>query len=110
MPEPRRSPKPPVPDPGDLAVVRHTARLARLAVEPDEEQRLAAQFGRILAAFRSLSELDLGDSPSDPPQAAASAARPDETRPSLAPDELLGPAPERVDDFFSVPKTIGGSS
>jgi hypothetical protein len=46
----------------------------------------------------------------EPPEtvAAPGAGRQDTATPSLAPDRLLCNAPERIENFYGVPKTIGG--
>jgi aspartyl-tRNA(Asn)/glutamyl-tRNA(Gln) amidotransferase subunit C len=93
----------------DVDTVRKVAALARLKVAPDEELRLAQQFGRILAAFHELAELDVAGAPEmAAPVRGAAVLRADEARASLPRERLLGGAPEREGEFYRVPKTVGG--
>ena len=93
----------------DTDTVLATARLARLEVGPDEAERLGAQFQRILAAFESLSTLDVeGVEAMTGPCELTDVVREDRPRPSLPPEEALRNAPATVDDHYSVPKTVGG--
>src|SRR5260221_11962697 len=43
----------------DRAQVRHVARLARLALSPEEEERYAAQLGHVLEYIERLSAVDV---------------------------------------------------
>jgi aspartyl-tRNA(Asn)/glutamyl-tRNA(Gln) amidotransferase subunit C len=85
--------------------VQHVARLAELAVEPEELAALTEQMDRIVGFVAQLAELgepDPGASYVAGPERAA--LRPDEVRP---PDLVRPPsalAPEFVDGFFVVPK------
>lgn len=92
-------------DPRQL--VRATAELARLEITDEEAERLAPQFARILEAFRELASLDVeGVSGVARMGGDDAVVRPDEPRPSLPVDAVLDAAPERIDDFFGVPKTV----
>jgi aspartyl-tRNA(Asn)/glutamyl-tRNA(Gln) amidotransferase subunit C len=89
--------------------VRRIASLARLEVREDEAQALATQFERILGQFQVLATLDVsgveeGESPIRP----AEQRRADLPRPSLPVEQALANAPARVEDFYRVPKTVGG--
>lgn len=91
-------------------LVRKMASLARLSFEPEEEARLGEQFQAILGQFEALSELDVeGVEPMTGPLEPEDVLREDEPRESLPVDSALANAPERKDDFYSVPKTIGGA-
>jgi aspartyl-tRNA(Asn)/glutamyl-tRNA(Gln) amidotransferase subunit C len=95
----------------DEELVRRTAELARLSITADEAALLAPQFARILEHFRTLSEVDLeGVEPTTGAFGLRDVLRPDEPRESLSQDAALSNAPERIEDFYSVPKTIGGDS
>ena len=88
-------------------VVRKTAALARLDITAEEVARLAPQFAQILEAFQTISRLDVGAArPMTRAGGEVPRMRPDLERPSLEPDAALGNAPERIEDFYSVPKTI----
>jgi len=85
--------------------VQHVARLAELAVEPDELPALTEQMDRIVGFVAQLAELgdrDTGASYVAGPE--RSALRADVVEP---PDLVRSPAelaPEFVDGFFVVPK------
>ena len=98
-------------EPTPLETVRKMAELARLDIAENEAVHLARDFTSTLAHFRVLSELDLGAVPT-PGTARANVGgrmRSDEPSPPLAPERALANAPERVDDFYRVPKTVGGA-
>ena len=87
--------------------VRRVAALARLRLEPAEEERLTADLDHILEAFARLSTLDTS--------AVAPTAHIEEDRPAFrddvvanppATDALLANAPARDGRFFRVPKII----
>ncbi|HKW60786.1 MAG TPA: Asp-tRNA(Asn)/Glu-tRNA(Gln) amidotransferase subunit GatC [Candidatus Dormibacteraeota bacterium] len=84
--------------------VRHVATLARLGLEPGDEEFYAGQLSGILGHIDRLQQLDTEDIP---PTAqvveVASRLRDDEPRPCLSPDEALANAPARVGGFFRVP-------
>lgn len=93
----------------DVETVRKVAALARLRVAPEEERVLGEQFGRILGAFEELSRLDVGSAPEmAAPTKSADVLRPDEPRPSLPRERLLSGAPASEQEFYKVPKTVGG--
>ena len=98
------------PGPGsDEPDVLHIARLARLAIDPARSHEVGVQFARILEAFKTLATLDVeGVEPMTRPTDFTDVLRDDRERPNLAVDEALANAPARIEDFFSVPKTIGG--
>src|SRR5688500_18472424 len=84
--------------------VLHVAELARLALTPEEVERLGAQLGQILEAVGKVAELDLsGVEPTSHPLDVANVWDEDEPRPSLPLDRALANAPEREDSAFRVP-------
>jgi aspartyl/glutamyl-tRNA(Asn/Gln) amidotransferase C subunit len=95
---------------GRTAALRRVERLARLALEPAREERLAADLERVLAAFESLTAVDVrGLEPLHQPNDGRGSER--DTRrvapePPLDREALLARAPRTRDGFFSVPKTI----
>lgn len=90
-------------------LVRRTAALARLEIPAQERGAYAGQFERILEAFRGLAELDVeGVEPLFSPAAQDDVEREDRERPSLPRAALLEAAPQALDGFFGVPKTLGG--
>jgi len=84
--------------------VRHIALLARLALEPGDEEFYAEQLSGILGHIDRLQELNTDNIP---PTAQivelANTLREDEPRPCLSQAEALANAPAAVDGFFRVP-------
>jgi aspartyl-tRNA(Asn)/glutamyl-tRNA(Gln) amidotransferase subunit C len=90
--------------------VRRIAALARLDVAPAEEAELARQFERILAQFQVLAALDVSAvEAQENPILPADQRRKDEPRPGFTAEQALASAPARVEDFYRVPKTVGGA-
>lgn len=83
--------------------VRHIATLARVALSPEEVERLRVQLSGILEHFQVLNEIDTANVP---PTAQAvnlhSVQRPDEVRPSLPRSEALRNAPRTEDGYIRV--------
>lgn len=86
--------------------VLHVARLARLALTPDEVRTMSHQLSTILSHVEALSTLDLA---AVPPTAhaldLANVSRPDRARPSWSRDEVLANAPDAAGGAFRVPAT-----
>jgi aspartyl-tRNA(Asn)/glutamyl-tRNA(Gln) amidotransferase subunit C len=84
--------------------VRHVALLARLGLEPGDEEFYAEQLSGILGAIDRLQEVDTDDIP---PTAQVveivSRLREDEPRPGLTQAEALANAQAAQDGFFRVP-------
>lgn len=90
--------------------VQSIAELAHLEFSAGELRRLVDQFQRILAYFEQLQQVDtegveptyhgLAEIPDE------GAARPDQVRPSLAPDTVLDGAPKAQGGYFRVPRVI----
>ena len=84
--------------------VRHVAMLARLGLEPGEEDFYAGQLSGILEHIDRLQQLDTEDiPPTEQVVEIASRLREDEPRPCLSQEEALANAPAAVDGFFRVP-------
>lgn len=83
--------------------VRHIATLARVAVSPEEVERLRVQLSGILEHFQVLNDIDTSNVP---PTAQTlnlhSVQRPDEVRPSLPRSEALRNAPRTEDGYIRV--------
>ena len=84
--------------------VRHVAMLARIGLEPGDEEFYAGQLSGILGHIDRLQQLDTEDIP---PTAQvveiASRLREDKPRPSLTQEEALANAPAAVNGMFRVP-------
>jgi aspartyl-tRNA(Asn)/glutamyl-tRNA(Gln) amidotransferase subunit C len=87
--------------------VLHVARLARLALNDDEVERLTHELAAILEAVGVVSELDLADvAPTSHPLDVTNVWGEDEPRPSLALEDVFANAPAREGDLFRVPPTV----
>jgi len=87
--------------------VEHVARLARLALTPEEVERLTGELGVILDHAGDVSALDLGDvEPTAHPLPLVNVLRADEVRPTLDRDEVLAAAPDAEDGRFRVPRIL----
>ena len=84
--------------------VRHVAMLARLGLEPGDEEFYADQLSGILGHIDRLQQLDTEDiPPTAQVVAVASRLRDDEPRPCLSQEDALANAPASVNGFFRVP-------
>ena len=87
--------------------VRRVATLARLRLEPAEEERLTADLAHILDAFVRLQALDTtGVEPTAHVEDTGAGLREDAITNPPAGDALLANAPARDGRFFRVPKII----
>ena len=87
--------------------VKYVAHLARLALAPDEEKKLASQLGNVLGYIEKLKELDMtGVEPTAHAVPMVNVTRPNEIRPSLPHDDALCNAPARANGLFIVPKIV----
>ena len=91
----------------DADEVRRIAKLAHLALSPEEVDRFAGQLDAILAYVEKLGELDTdGVEPTTHAIPVAQPLRPDVPRPSLTREEALRNAPERDEFTFIVPRVV----
>jgi aspartyl-tRNA(Asn)/glutamyl-tRNA(Gln) amidotransferase subunit C len=87
--------------------VKYVAHLARIALSPEEEQKIGTQLGNILEYIEKLKELDVTDvQPTAHAVPLINVMRPDETRPSLSNEEALRNAPAKANGLFLVPKIV----
>ena len=87
--------------------VRHIARLARLRLSPEEEQRYAEQLSAILNYAARLSSIDTSAiSPTATVLPFPAPLRPDEVRPSLDQGRALANAPASEEGLFRVPPVL----
>jgi len=88
----------------DRAQVLHVARLARLRLDDDEVERMAAELSAVLDHFEKIQQLRLDDvEPTSHVVEVSGALRPDEPEPSLPVDVALRSAPDPVQGGFGVP-------
>jgi aspartyl-tRNA(Asn)/glutamyl-tRNA(Gln) amidotransferase subunit C len=99
-----------MPDSGSAVTreeVAHLARLARLALDDDELDRLGGQLDAIVSAISRIGDLDTADvPPTSHPLPLTNVTRPDEVRPSLTAQEALSGAPAEEQQRFSVPRIL----
>ncbi len=87
--------------------VKYVAHLARIALSPDEEQKLSAQLGNILGYIEKLKEADVsGVEPTAHAFPLVNVTRPDEARPSMPHEDALRNAPAKANGLFIVPKIV----
>jgi aspartyl-tRNA(Asn)/glutamyl-tRNA(Gln) amidotransferase subunit C len=84
--------------------VVHVARLARLALDESELERMGEELSAVLDHVDRIRELDLdGVQPTAHAVDLAGVMRPDEPVPGLTHEQALAAAPEPVDGGFGVP-------
>ena len=87
--------------------IQQIAWLARVQLHDGEVQKLANQLDEILQYVRQLQAIPTeGIEPTSHVITLSNITRPDQTCPSLAPDESLNIAPARHGPFFKVPKVV----
>ncbi len=87
--------------------VQYVARLARLNLTKEEEQKFDAQLGQILGYIAKLNELDVSQvEPTAHAVPLVNVTRADEIRPSLSNEEALRNAPASANGLFIVPKIV----
>ena len=80
------------------------ARLARLELNDEEVDRMAAELSKVLDHIEAIRELDLeGVPPTSHVIDVVNVLRADEITPSLPRDVALAAAPEPLGDGFGVP-------
>lgn len=96
-----------VTDVTDRMNVRQVAELAKLALNQEEEARMAEEMQGILGLARRLQQLDLTDVP--PTQhilPLVNVMREDVVHPSMEKTIVLSAAPARTEDFIAVPRAV----
>ena len=93
----------------DRAQVRHVARLARLALSAEEEERFASQLQHVLEYIERLQQVDVAGV--EPLSFAGDVStglplRADEPKPCLPREKVLAQAPQADDEAFLVPRII----
>jgi aspartyl-tRNA(Asn)/glutamyl-tRNA(Gln) amidotransferase subunit C len=87
--------------------VDRVARLARLALSPEEKERFGRQLGLILAHAEKVREIAADEvPPTSHPVPRTNVFRTDESEPSLSREEALAGAPETEDGRFRVPRIV----
>jgi aspartyl-tRNA(Asn)/glutamyl-tRNA(Gln) amidotransferase subunit C len=87
--------------------IAHVARLARLALAPEELETYKAQLGVILEHAARVQSLDIEpDVEAAHPLGLSNTFRDDVRRPSLDRDEVLAQAPDTIDGYFAAPPAL----
>lgn len=91
----------------DPATIRRIATLARIRVEDDELPTLQAELNNILGWIEQLNEVNVdGIEPLTGAQQMALKMRDDVVTDGGYPDKILANAPERIGEFYAVPKVV----
>jgi aspartyl-tRNA(Asn)/glutamyl-tRNA(Gln) amidotransferase subunit C len=91
----------------DPATVRRIATLARIRVEDHEVPQLQQELNGILGWIEQLNEVNVdGVEPLTGGARMALKMREDVVTDGGYPDKILANAPERIGDFFAVPKVV----
>jgi len=92
--------------PVDIDIAR-VARLARIALSPEELEQYGKQLGDILDHAERVQTLPTeGVEPTSHPLPMVNAFRPDEVIDCLPRDEVLTAAPDAEDGYFRVPRIL----
>jgi aspartyl-tRNA(Asn)/glutamyl-tRNA(Gln) amidotransferase subunit C len=87
--------------------IDHTAKLARLALTPEEKATFAQQLGNVLHHIEQLGKVDVtGNEPSAHAFAVHNVWQDDIARPGLPVDQALRNAPAQHDNMVVVPKVV----
>ncbi len=87
--------------------IQYTARLARLALSPEEQKTLGAQLDNILGYIAKLREVNVDNiEPTCHAVPLVNVTRPDVARPSFTNEEALLNAPAKSNGLFVVPKIV----
>ena len=87
--------------------IEHVARLARLALTPDEKARFSAQLGDVLDYMAQLNEVDVaGIEPTAHAFPVTNVWADDVAQPGLPVEEALRNAPARQGAMIAVPKVV----
>jgi aspartyl-tRNA(Asn)/glutamyl-tRNA(Gln) amidotransferase subunit C len=89
------------------AEVEHVARLARLELSETEKEEFTWQLNGILRFVEKLNQLETASvEPTAHAIPVSNVFRSDRIMPSLDPELALANAPDRVENFFKVPKVL----
>jgi aspartyl-tRNA(Asn)/glutamyl-tRNA(Gln) amidotransferase subunit C len=87
--------------------IQYVAHLARVALTPEEEQKLGAQLGQILGYIEKLKAVEVtGVEPTAHAFPLVNVTRADEVRPGVPSEEALRNAPAQASGLFVVPKIV----
>ncbi len=87
--------------------IDHVAKLARLALTPEEEARFSQQLGDVLHHIEQLGKVDVsGVEPTAHAFAVHNVWQDDIARPGLSVEAALQNAPAQRDNMIAVPKVV----
>lgn len=87
--------------------IDHIAKLARIALTPEEKAKFAQQVGDVLHHIEQLTKVDVsGVEPSAHAFAVHNVWQEDVARPGLAAEQALRNAPAKRDNMVAVPKVV----
>ena len=87
--------------------IDHVAKLARLALSPEEKATFSQQLGSVLHHIEQLNKVDVsGVEPSAHAFAVVNVWADDVARPGLSVDQALRNAPAQRDHMIVVPKVV----
>lgn len=96
------------PAPLDTAQVAHLANLARIALTPEEIEKLTGELGVIIDAIATVSEVATADVPATShPIPMSNVFRPDVAGETLTTEQALAGAPEHDGSRFKVSAILG---
>jgi len=88
--------------------IEYVAKLARINLSEQQKEKFARQLKDILSYIEKLKELDVGKvEPISHVLPLKNVFRQDKVQPSLPIDKVLGNAPSKEGNNFSVPRIIG---
>lgn len=90
--------------------IDHVARLARLALTPDERERYALQLGQVLGHFAALAAMGAGPAGALRAPVPDSTLRADQPGEPLPSADFLRCAPASRDGQVSVPRVVDDAS
>ena len=85
--------------------IKNIAKLSRLAIEPEREEKFQKDMQNIIEMVERLPEMETGDL--SPKVEDTMTLREDVVEPSLPRDEVLKNAPQVAAGCVVVPKTVG---
>ena len=87
--------------------IHYVARLARIALSPEEERTLGTQLDGIIGYIAKLKEVDVsGVEPTAHAFPLVNVTRPDVVEPSLSSRDALRNAPSKAAGLFVVPRIV----
>ena len=91
----------------DLATVKRVARLARIAVTPEDAERMTGELNAILGFVEQLNEVDVsGVEPMTSVTPMAMRKRQDVVTDGDKATDIVANAPASAENFFLVPKVV----